>query len=94
MRYLLTALLAVMLISCGKSSSEKEAYRQGEKDAETLIDSLGSMSELQFEGYLLDIRANEYKYFSSGDSAASVSYIEGFEEYLKANSDSIASLIF
>ena len=95
MKHLLYAALVSMLAlaGCGKSAEEKEAYSQGEAAA-ALIDSINSMSELQLEGYLLDVRANEYKYVASGDSASAVSYIEGFEEYIRANSDSISSLIF
>ena len=96
MKHLLYAVLVSMLAlaGCGKSAEEKEAYSQGEAAAAALIDSINSMSELQLEGYLLDVRANEYKYVASGDSASAVSYIEGFEEYIRANSDSITSLIF
>jgi len=94
-KLLYIALISMLaLIGCGKSTEEKEAYSRGEADASALIDSINSMSELQFEGYLLNVRANEYKYVTSGDSAAAVSYIEGFEEYIRANSDSISSLIF
>lgn len=94
-KLLYVALFSIFaLAGCGKSAEEKEAYSRGEADATALIDSINSMSELQLEGYLLNVRANEYKYVTSGDSAAAVSYIEGFEECIRANSDSISSLIF
>ncbi len=94
MRKISPFLFAFLLIGCGKSATENEAYVHGEADATRLIDSINSMSELQLEGYILNVRANEHKYIASGDSAAAVSYIQGFEYYLKANSDSISSLIF
>ncbi len=93
MKKLLPVIFATLLFGCGKSASEKAAYSRGEADAATLIETISSMSEMQFESYLLNVRANEYSYVTSGDSAASVSYIEGFEDYLKEHSDSISSLI-
>lgn len=94
MKKLSILIFAAMLLGCGRSASEKAAYAQGEADAATLIETVNSMSQMQFESYLLDIRANEYRYVTSGDSLASVAYIEGFEEYIKEHSDSISSLIF
>lgn len=93
-KLLLPLFLIPLLVSCGKSKSEKAAYEEGAVAARHLVDSIAAMSEFEIEGYLLDVRATEYRYVIDGDSLASVAYIEGFENYIKENSPEVSSIIF
>lgn len=88
------AALAAMMTSCGPEAKLAEAARDfGEADAVTFVDTYPSMTMLEAEGYLLNVRANEQVYREEGHPRAADAYIEGFTEALRERSDSLASAI-
>ena len=95
-RFLLIALTSILLSACsGKEGKiNKAAHDYGVADAQTFIQQAGEMTDLEKEGFILGIRSNEYAYRAEGHDKAADLYIEGFESYLKENSDSLSKLIF
>lgn len=92
--FLIAALLLVTACSGKEGKINKAARTYGEADARTLIDSISDMSQLEVEGYILGVKATEYEYIEEGHEKAARLYIEGFENYIRENSDSLAREIF
>lgn len=94
-RLLFIALIAATLSGCsGDGKINKAAADYGRADAQTLLESVSSMTPLELEGYILGVRATEYEYLEDGHEKAADLYIKGFEEYIRENSDSLANIIF
>ncbi len=87
-----------LLLLCSCSGKEGKINRAagdyGRADAQTLIEKAPSMTPFEMEGYLLGVRATEYEYRENGHEKAADIYVNGFEEYIKLNSDSLAAIIF
>lgn len=77
--YFIAVLLLVTACSCKEGRINKAARTNGESDARTLIDG---------------VKAIEYGYIEEGHEKAARLYIEGFENYIRENSDSLAREIF
>ena len=92
-RLLPLSLLLLVFTACG-SKINKEARKDGEEAARTLVNEAARMSPMEIESYLLNVRANEYIYRENGNKRAAELYIESFEDYIKENSDSLTKLIF
>lgn len=92
--YFIAVLLLVTACSCKEGRINKAARTNGEADARTLIDGISDMSQLEVEGYILGVKAIEYGYIEEGHEKAARLYIEGFENYIRENSDSLAREIF
>ena len=88
-------LIAATMAACGCSSSHdfKLVSQRGANDAQTFVQRASSMSQMQMEGFLLKVRANEHEYRSEGRSALADAYIEAFEVTLAHRSDSLANII-
>lgn len=94
-RLLYIAIIAVTFSACsGDRKINKAAAGYGQADAQTLIETAGSMTPLELEGYILGVKATEYDYRESGHEKAADLYIEGFEKHIRENSDSLANIIF
>lgn len=91
-----TAVAGVLLAGCSGEEGKinKAAADYGKADARTMIERAPSMTPLELEGYILGIRATEYDYRENGHEKAADLYINGFEEYIRQNSDSLAKIIF
>lgn len=92
-RLLPLSLLLLILTACG-SKINKEARKDGEEAARTLVNEAAHMSNMELESFLLNVRVNENIYRENGHKRAAELYIESFEEYIKENSDSLTKLIF
>lgn len=92
-RLLSLSLLLLTLTACG-SKINKEARKDGEEAARTLVNEAAGMSTMELENFLLNVRANEYIYRENGQDRAAEIYIKSFEDYIKENSDSLTKLIF
>lgn len=88
------ALFLAMASCSGDGKVNKAAKAYGSADAKTLIEQAPHMSQLEMEGYLLGVRATEYKYIEEGHKKAAKLYIDGFEVYMRENCDSLAKIIF
>lgn len=88
--------LPVILASCSGEERKinKAAADYGRTDAMTLIERVPAMTPLELEGYLLGVRATENDYRESGHDKAADIYVEGFEDYIRQNCDSLARIIF
>ncbi len=97
MRILLFASLAAMMALAACSSEEariKEAARQlGKNDARELVDDASSLSKMELEGRVLEIRAKESTYREDGYEKAADAYVEAFESGMMEYSDSLARVM-
>lgn len=51
------------------------------------------MSQMELEGFLLQVRANEYEYRTQGKPDVADAYIKAFEETLSTQGDSLYAAI-
>lgn len=96
MRYVYSIFALWLLSACsvGESKLAEESSKLGASDARKFIESVPSMTTMQMEGALIEIRANEYAYREAGHDKAANAYVDAFEAYLRENSDSLAKIIF
>lgn len=87
-------LLALMACSASEQERAEESSRLGEADARKLIEESESMTIMQMEGAIVQIRANEYAYREAGHDKAADAYVASFESYMRENADSLANIIF
>ena len=77
-RLLYIAIIAVTFSACsGDRKINKAAAGYGQADAQTLIETAGSMTLLELEGYILGVKATEYDYRESGHEKAADSRAGG-----------------
>jgi hypothetical protein len=88
-------MLTIIPTACGLATSRdcKIVSERGAKDAADFVARASSMSEMELENFLLQIRANEQEYRSSGKDNIADAYIEAFESTLAAKNDSLAFII-
>ncbi len=98
MKYVKIAIIPLMaMMACSTVEEQRaaeESSKLGAADARKFIEAAPSMTTMQLEGALVEIRANEYAYRESGHDGAADAYVEAFESYLKENADSLADIIF
>ncbi|WP_295727842.1 hypothetical protein [uncultured Muribaculum sp.] len=98
-KYIVNACVAVILVmiaaSCGCSSSRERKYvsQRGAKDAVAFVEKAPSMTVMQMESFLLQVRANEQEYREAGKDKIADAYIEAFETTLAQRDDSLAMRI-
>ncbi len=100
LRYLLTAFVTlVMLTACSSKPAEEapapqstqEIYDLGAADARKMLEQCTTQAQVETE--LLDVRARIHNIESRVDSQAATDYTRGFEDYLRAHSDSVVKQI-
>lgn len=87
--------LTSLAVSCSCSSSNDEvAESNGSDDARRLIEIAPSLTSMQLERNLLEIRAKEARMRVLGNNEDADRYIAEFENYMRANCDSLSQIIF
>ena len=98
---ILLTVLALALTGCDSRPYGKEvtarvrdhkAYALGERHAEELISISGDEARVQDE--LLEIRARIYNFSTMVSPQSGADYERGFTDYITANSDSLARILF
>lgn len=85
----------LLLASCGgeRHRQNENAVESGRMHALKFIESQ-PMNEMELQNCLIEIRSNEYKLRQAGYDDAASKYIETFESTVRAESDSLAKIVF
>ncbi len=85
----------VLAVACSCSSNNDEAaVSNGSDDARRLIELAPSLTSMQLERSLLEIRAKEARMRVMGNNEDADRYIAEFENYIRVNCDSLSQIIF
>lgn len=94
MRHLVLVALVAAALSCSSEERKRSdsVRRLGREHAQHVIDC--GCDTLRMQYLLLEVRSREQSLRSNGYQQAADVYVNSFEEYIKANNDSLARLIF
>ena len=102
MKQLFIAILVALFVSSCSCSGDKQhvsknvrdqkAYVLGESHGKRAVELINDEGELQ--DLLLDVRARTSNIRSKLGAQSAADYERGFHDYVKANSDSLAKLLF
>lgn len=85
----------VLAVACFSSPDNDEAAESnGSDDARRLIELAPSLTSMQLERSLLEIRAKEARMRVLGNHEEADRYIAEFENYMRVNCDSLSQIIF